>query len=634
MHSHYRANPVAPHLGGIAKLKTLINKERAQAQNSLLLDGGDWTEGQVYYFLGAGIESYRMMDLLGYDVGVLGNHDWLNGPDILYNVATKAKLQTTLVASNIDLTQHSRSAEFIDRFPKYTIKQVGSIRIGFIGLLTYEIIYDHFLKPINIESPFDVAKALSDQLKQKEKVDFVIAISHNRLPVNANILEYAPNLDLIVGAHDHKTTPTPIRVKRPEKEDGILVEAGSWGQYLGKVEFSISDDKKIKLISQQLIPVTANTPEDETVAQRVTALESLLSEKFGEDIFDDHVCEMDTDFPREGAESPLGDLVTDAYRKKANADIALDHYRFINTHLGKGNVTTAQVINALPGVYNPETDQAWTLKTIDLKGGILYSLMSLLLSPQKAADGGAPAFSGIEILYDPVFTSPQNFIESFDIVENQKNEYKSILNIIANRPVIQKMLINGKPIQNSKSYKVAMSGGIKESLDFLNSIIPGMVDLDSLKDSQVESWRILKEYLNRFNKPIRYNDIQFGTRLVTLNTDLAIKTDSIAYKILPDQKLQLSFDVTNFGSTPSAGNSDIIEVYSPLFGSSAAIASLPISSLSKAGNQHYSLVLQIKERSQLKGYFPVGLKINSKNEESHLMNNEHLLWVNFDQPTN
>src|SRR5690348_9177643 len=73
VHSHFRSEATPLGLGGIARLKTAVKKIKEKNPNTVLVDGGDWSEGSIYYTLGIGTESVRMMDHIGYDVAVIGN---------------------------------------------------------------------------------------------------------------------------------------------------------------------------------------------------------------------------------------------------------------------------------------------------------------------------------------------------------------------------------------------------------------------------------------------------------------------------------------------------------------------------------------------------------------------------------
>ena len=75
LHSQWRPDTEPPHLGGIARLKSKLDILRKKLPYSVLVDGGDWSEGSIYFTEGAIAGSIEMMEHLGYDVAVVGNHD-------------------------------------------------------------------------------------------------------------------------------------------------------------------------------------------------------------------------------------------------------------------------------------------------------------------------------------------------------------------------------------------------------------------------------------------------------------------------------------------------------------------------------------------------------------------------------
>ena len=182
LHSHFRSDKSVLDLGGVARLKTAIDRDRKAAAHSLLVDGGDWSEGNIYYTLGAGLESIRMLDHLGYDVAVVGNHDWLNGADNLLNTIELAQTRVSFVSANLKTDDYGRADEFNQHILPYTIREVGGVRIAFIGLSTYEKIYDQYLKPVLIEDPVNMLEDLAATLKTR--VDAVVVISHNSISNN------------------------------------------------------------------------------------------------------------------------------------------------------------------------------------------------------------------------------------------------------------------------------------------------------------------------------------------------------------------------------------------------------------------------------------------------------------------
>src|SRR5579885_2216713 len=122
LHSHFRPERTVLGLGGIARIKTTIDRIRAEApNNTLVVDGGDWSEGNAYYMLGTGRETLKTMDLLGYDVAVIGNHDWLNGPDRLLDAIEQAHTHMAFVAANADLSSYPQADRFRRLIPPYVI---------------------------------------------------------------------------------------------------------------------------------------------------------------------------------------------------------------------------------------------------------------------------------------------------------------------------------------------------------------------------------------------------------------------------------------------------------------------------------------------------------------------------------
>jgi 5'-nucleotidase len=169
LHSHFRPNPQPPFLGGVARLKTLVQRLRREHPHSLLIDGGDWAEGHVYYLADAGAASIQIMEEIGYDAAVVGNHDWMNGPDQLLNALQVANERVKYVSANLDFDDYSRKRELMEKVLPYSIHEVNGIRVGVIGLSTFELIYDQYFQPVKITEPFLRTRRLAARLKKGAK---------------------------------------------------------------------------------------------------------------------------------------------------------------------------------------------------------------------------------------------------------------------------------------------------------------------------------------------------------------------------------------------------------------------------------------------------------------------------------
>ena len=79
--THSQVEPDDKGLGGIARRKTLIDSVRAAEPNTLLVDAGDMVQGTLFYYLYKGDVENRLADMLGYDMRILGNHEFDNGAE-------------------------------------------------------------------------------------------------------------------------------------------------------------------------------------------------------------------------------------------------------------------------------------------------------------------------------------------------------------------------------------------------------------------------------------------------------------------------------------------------------------------------------------------------------------------------
>lgn len=555
LHSHFRADKSVLNLGGVARLKTAIDQNRKAALHSLLVDGGDWSEGNIYYTLGAGVESIRMLDHLGYDVAVVGNHDWLNGPDNLLNTLETAGAKTAFVSANLQSDDYKRAGEFKNKIPPYVIREIGGVKIAFIGLSTFEQIYDQYMKPVIIENPAKMLQPLAARLKNE--VDAVIVISHNNTEKNIGYLRNAPSVDLIIGAHDHAKLIKPVVVSGGKRKNSAwIVEAGSWGMYLGKVQMLITpmreralDEAAVQLVDYKLEQIDSKLAEDGETLKKVQHLESLISSQKGP-IFDDHLGDSQIDLlgGGHGIETVMGNFVTDAYRNLTHADAALDQMGMIYGEMYRGEIHSADAFNADPGVYHLKTGKSWTLHMLPISGARFRFLLNAMFASQALADLASIATSGMKIIYDPIFDEGRPWILApFRVLQDPPDALAYIT-------------IQGKPIDPEKTYHLAVGGGIIEAFKFMNNHIPGAVPLDKMKDLGVEDWRVVADYLHA-KTPITLKTVNIEGRFQSRNSDLAVYSNEISWLPLERSGERthaiVSVRVRNLGSEASREGSNI-----------------------------------------------------------------------------
>jgi len=547
LHSHFRPDDSALNLGGLARIKTLVDRIRNEDPGALLVDGGDFSEGQIYYNLGAGVETMRMMDYIGYDAVVVGNHDWLNGPDVLIDAWKAAGPRMALLGANLDISAYARQNEFKKTVLPFVIKEVKGVKVAFIGLSTYEFIYDKYFQPVKILSPFSIAKDLASRLKRKA-ADVVVVVSHNSTKQNAEVLEQASDVDLVVGAHDHRKYITPVVVKRNGAPDGWIVETGSWGRYLGKVELDVtprdpadpSSRPLVRLKKAGLIQVDSRVPEHPEALARIDELERRIEQEMGP-VFSNHVAHNEVELSRHGQENLMGNMATDAYlhqirKQGVEADFAIDQVNFIYGELHPGPLTTAEIYNSNPAIYNPQTGKAWTLKTIDIEGKTLRWLMNLLFASKNIAQSGIVSISNMQVSYDPAFAIVGGDPATGPVPPRLEAWLTPWINGSPSpdgeaQAVVKDIKVAGVKLEPNQRYRMAAGGGIIESIRFINSLLPGTVPMASLKDTGIESWRLMEDHLAAMGT-VTIDRIPLGDRVKTLQVDLGVIRDHITWQPL------------------------------------------------------------------------------------------------------
>jgi 2',3'-cyclic-nucleotide 2'-phosphodiesterase (5'-nucleotidase family) len=560
LHSHFRPERGPLGLGGVARLKTAMDRIRAEVPNSLALDGGDWSEGNIYYYDEGGVQSVKMMDQLGFDVAVVGNHDWLNGPDALLQVFETARPRVSYISANLSVDKYQRDDDFRRWVQPYVIREVGGLKVAIIGLSTYEFIYNQFLAPAEIKEPVSITRRLAAKLKQE--VDVVIAVSHNSIAMNEKILKGAPDLDLIIGAHDHVKLTKPVVVQRGSNNPGWIFETGCWGRYLGRVDLEVTN-KKVSLVENQkfLVQMNSSIPEDPAVLRTIENLEAKLENRFGP-IFHDHIGNSEMEFSRDGMENGMGNLVTDAYRYAAHADFALESSHFMYGEIHDGPVRTVDVINAIPAIYNPIIRKAWTVKTLPMTGKRLKWILYAIYSTNTLSPEAMLSTSGLSFVYDPLFmkteTAPDPGYEMFAGVENQ-GELMPLPMESESIPIVKGIQIQGQPLDESREYTVALGEGLLQSFQFLNSKISHIISLAGLKDTGLENWRVLADYVQN-HTPMNRSSVSIGDRVRPLKASLGLLYDDVQWKPVSrsakGMKAEVRVAIKNFGMTPSVAGSD------------------------------------------------------------------------------
>lgn len=256
-------------VGGILPRKAIIDSVRKAEKNVMLVDAGDIVQGSLYFKYFNGDVEYPLMNMMDYDIRILGNHEFDNGLDELAKYWKDVK--GARLSANYDFK--GTAAEGI--FDPYVIKTVDKKKIGFIGINVdpYSLIIQHHYEGMKYKDAIEVANRTAEMLRKKKKCDLVIAVTHigyEAIPGKASDVDLArasKDIDIIIGGHSHTyvdpKTPekTPFWINNAVGKPVLVTQTGKYGRNLGYIKIDLDKISKVnkdgtRNFEYMYIPVT------------------------------------------------------------------------------------------------------------------------------------------------------------------------------------------------------------------------------------------------------------------------------------------------------------------------------------------------------------------------------------------
>ncbi|MDW7740211.1 MAG: bifunctional metallophosphatase/5'-nucleotidase [Bacillota bacterium] len=261
-----------PTVGGFARLASAVNQIRedreAVGQPVLLFSAGDYMgESPFSWLIPLGLApELNLMQLIGYDAAVIGNHEYDYGPDILAKYLLEAGYpaahdKTVIIASNtVAPSDHPLARDGLYR-SNHLITLDNGLVIGIFGLIGEQAIsYTTANEPVEFADQHETARQMIEELQQ-QGADVIIAITHSRVEEDQELAREVPGIHLIIGGHSHTVLEEPVI------ENGvIIVQAGSQLQYLGQLELAFNTGsgelrlRNAEVNDPYLIPLDHNIP--------------------------------------------------------------------------------------------------------------------------------------------------------------------------------------------------------------------------------------------------------------------------------------------------------------------------------------------------------------------------------------
>ncbi len=253
VHSHVDTFPENhsqfPNLGGVARRAGLVEQIRNENPNTLLFDAGDIFQGTPYFNFYGGELEFKLMSMLKYDAATLGNHDFDNGIEGFLAQLPYAKFD--FLSANYDFSNTA-----LDGFVQpYKTFLVDDIKIGVFGLgiELNGLVTKKLYKETKYHNPIEIAQDTGRILKENEKCDLVICLSHlgyaynnPQKPDDLKLAAQTQYINLIIGGHTHTFLDKPTIVKNQKGENVLVNQVGCFGVNMGRVDFYFDDVKNLK----------------------------------------------------------------------------------------------------------------------------------------------------------------------------------------------------------------------------------------------------------------------------------------------------------------------------------------------------------------------------------------------------
>ncbi len=431
--------------GGYSRIAGLINEIRAARDASdipvLVFDSGDYFMGSIYDMTLDDPITLRFFQLMQYSAITIGNHEFDYMPEglaLMFNnaLASAIGFDIPIVASNTFTDPSSRETGDDDleelfangRISRKVIFDLpNGLRVGALGLVGPEAdTAAPLAPPVTFNNDYGFLQGLVDELRHKDRVDFVIILSHSGIHENGsgddtNLAYMVDGIDVILSGHYHDVTLEPYEVN-----GALIYIPGEYGQWLSHLDVKVDvtyggiaeyDFELIRVDDR----ITGDASIQEVVDTYDATIDALLSAMgIGLDI---PMVEVDFDLVGAGmAESGLCNMAADGIRRATTmvayysgdaspvysvaafpSGAARDGLFATNT----GYATFADIYNVVPlGVSPDPVNQnmlGWPLVSIWLTPAELKALAEVSVSIAVAfgIEDLFICFSGMRVDYDP-----------------------------------------------------------------------------------------------------------------------------------------------------------------------------------------------------------------------------------------
>lgn len=468
LHSHFLPQPTAEggESGGYARLKTVIDGERAMNPDALLVDGGDFSIGsliQTLYTTQAA--ELRTMGAMGYDAVTIGNHEFdhkgvgfaemLNSAKAAQTAAMGLLTDSQYPPRNLEAYQaqygpltlalpalleanYAPADDNPDRaFIRSAMENYGvtdcmtlersGVTYGLFGLMGVD---SDECAPTSGFTRTDAAKAAKHCVEtlKGEGAEIIVCLSHSGTgdslasSEDEELAKAVDGIDVIVSGHTHSTLAEPLVVN-----DTYIVSSGPYCQNLGSLTFSWDDGGEKRLLDYRLIPIDETVAENPEIAGLVEQWKDMVGEtylaRYGltyDEVLTHTDCDLTTPASAVQENNGLGTLVSDAFLwadrtlNAAYADsphtVSVTADGVLRANLPAGDLTAAMAFDVLSMGVGEDGTSGFPLVAVYLTGKELKAAMEvdasvtpIMPAAQLYMSGAKYAFNTKRMFFNRVY---------------------------------------------------------------------------------------------------------------------------------------------------------------------------------------------------------------------------------------
>lgn len=423
-------------LGGFARMNTLIEAQRAQTPDTLVIDGGDFSMGTlIQTVFETQAAELRMLGYLGCDVTTLGNHEFDYRSKGLANMLTSAQASgdavPAMVVCNVDwdtmeaegLTegqQRLKDAFAAYGVSDYTVLEKGDVDIAVVGVFGKDALACAPTCELKFEDPIEAVKQTVADIKANEDVDMIVCVSHSGTWEDESksedelLAKAVPDLDLILSGHTHTELEKPI-----QHGSTYVVSCGEYGKNLGELTLTQQADGRWAMSAYELIPITSDiavhAATQQTIDSFMDTVDTDYLARFGytkDQVLaeNDIVFSTQKDLENIHEEHNLGDIIADAYVYAVEnaadydgvpVDLAVVPSGTVRDTYARGDITVEQVFNSFSLGIGADGVPGYPLISVYLTGREIRTAAEIDASVSDFMTTARLYCSGLNFTYNP-----------------------------------------------------------------------------------------------------------------------------------------------------------------------------------------------------------------------------------------